>query len=94
MTQTAQRATWRRRPLAAAAALALVGIATGCAPGAAGSAGGRAGNGPRLTFKERTHDFGRISTSRKQQYEFAFTNTGTAPLDLGDIRLAPGGPGG
>lgn len=75
---------------------ALVTLLTACAPGGApiGGASGQIASGPRLAFKEHTHDFGRLSASRKTEYRFAFTNTGSETLQIGEIALAPGGPGG
>ncbi len=57
-------------------------------PGSSGTAGGTTG-GPRLAFKESEHDFGPISYSTPMEYRFALTNTGDAPLQIGDIRAEP-----
>ena len=80
------------RRLALASVLLLV-LASACASGG-GSPAPPGGPGPRLTFKERTHDFGKISASRAQQRAFAFTNTGTERLQVGEITLAPAAAGG
>jgi hypothetical protein len=72
-------------------ALGLVVSLAACAPGALGRAGA---DGPRLSFQERSHDFGRISYSQPTEYRFAFTNTGSEPLEIGDIRPEPANPGG
>ncbi len=77
--------------LAAAALLLPAACAPGSAPANQAALGGP---GPRLAFKERTHDFGKISASRKEEYRFVFTNSGRETMQMGDIRLEPAGPGG
>lgn len=84
----------RRVAFRLAAAALLIPVAA-CAPGSApANQAAPSGPGPRLAFKERTHDFGTISASRTQEYRFALTNTGNEMLQIGDIRLEPAGPGG
>lgn len=97
MSATVRRPARAGRALAAAVALAaLVTLLAACAPGGSplGGVTGQAPSGPRLAFKERTHDFGKLSASRKTEYRFAFTNAGRETLQIGEITLAPGGPGG
>ncbi len=77
--------------------LGLIVTLAGCSssgaatPGAAGTSGAGAtgAGGPRLSFKETEHDFGPISHSTPMEYRFALTNTGDAPLQIGDIRAEP-----
>jgi hypothetical protein len=71
-------------------ALALIGSLAACAPGGARKGAG----GPRLSFQDRSHDFGKVSASQKTEYRFVFTNTGSRPLEIKDIRLEPANPGG
>lgn len=51
-------------------------------------------DGPRLSFQERSHDFGAVSASQQVEHRFAFTNTGNRPLQVDDVRLEPARPGG
>jgi len=68
----------------------LIGLAACTARGPGGTE--RTGTeGPRLSFQERSHDFGRISYSQKSEYRFAFTNTGSRPLNISDVRPEPAG---
>lgn len=76
------------------AALALVMGVAACASGPTTAGSGPVPAGPRLSFQERAHDVGQISASQKTEYRFPFTNTGSRPLEIGDIRLAPASPGG
>ncbi|MBR6438894.1 MAG: DUF1573 domain-containing protein [Bacteroidales bacterium] len=39
-------------------------------------------NGPEITFKETSHDFGNIPFKGNGSYEFVFVNTGNEPLIL------------
>ena len=39
-------------------------------------------NGPEITFKETSHDFGTIPFKGNGSYEFVFVNTGNEPLIL------------
>lgn len=80
-------------------ALVVVAGVAACAPGGQGPQGAPgASSAPaaaaRLAFKERQHDFGKVSASRKQEHRFAFTNTGKETLRIGEIRLEPAAPGG
>ncbi len=71
-------------------AFALSMILVACTAGAGSStAQSSPAAGPRLSFKEPEHDFGQFSHSQKIEYHFAFTNTGNAPLQVGEITLAP-----
>ena len=99
MTASMERPTLAGRALQLSCAVTLavlVTLLTACAPGGApaGGASGQVGSGPRLAFKERAHDFGRLSASRTTEYRFSFTNAGSETLQIGEITLAPGGPGG
>lgn len=82
-----------RRPL-----LLLLGLALLLLLGAAGCArlglGAARAEGPRLVFQERGHDFGSVSSSQGAEHRFAFANSGNRTLELGDLQLEPGGPGG
>jgi len=51
-------------------------------------------DGPRLSFAERSHDFGQVSYSQPLEYRFPFTNTGSRPLNIGEVRPEPAAPGG
>ena len=71
----------------------LIGLAACTTRGPGGTA--RTGTeGPRLSFQERSHDFGRISYSQKTEYRFTFTNTGSRPLKIADVRPEPAQAGG
>ncbi len=71
-------------------AFALLTILVACTSGAGSStAPSPAAAGPQLSFKEQAHDFGQFSHSQKIEYHFAFTNTGNAALQVGEITLAP-----
>lgn len=72
-------------------AVVLLLAVAACGPLARTQAGK---DGPRLSFQERSHDFGRIRVSEKPEYRFAFTNTGSRVLEIKDIRLEPVNPGG
>lgn len=50
-------------------------------------------DGPRLSFQERSHDFGQVSASQKTEYRFAFINAGNRPLEIIDSRPEPARPG-
>lgn len=47
-------------------------------------------NGPEITFKKLTHDYGTIFTGANGDYEFEFTNTGKEPLILSQPRSSCG----
>jgi hypothetical protein len=64
----------------------LIGLAA-CNQGA--TAPRATGDGPRLSFEERSRDFGQISRSKEMEYRWAFTNTGSAPLQISEIRTEP-----
>jgi hypothetical protein len=55
---------------------------------AAGAAGGTpvVTAGPRIQFAEATHDFGRIDAGTVVKHDFVFTNTGTAVLEIKEVR--------
>lgn len=89
---TRLRVRWSRR----AASLLLIGCAllVGLAACARLGLGATAVDGPRLSFQERSHDFGQVSASRPTEYRFAFTNAGNRPLEIGDVQPEPASPGG
>jgi len=41
---------------------------------------------PKLQFQEMIHDFGKIKANDPQRYDFLFTNTGNAVLEVTDVR--------
>ncbi len=43
-------------------------------------------SGPKIQFAETVFDFGRISSGELAKHEFVFTNTGTATLEIKDVR--------
>ena len=45
---------------------------------------------PVLQFTDTVHDFGTIPGAGEVSYDFAFTNTGKAPLVISDIRTSCG----
>ena len=47
-------------------------------------------DGPMLTFKQEEHDFGRIREGVVAEYSFSYTNTGTQPLVLSEVRPSCG----
>lgn len=73
-----------------AAALVALTVLAACSSSPGTNSSGSAGsNGPQLTFKEQTHDFGQISRSKPMTYNFAFTNTGSAPLQISSVQPEP-----
>ncbi|MGE5680761.1 MAG: DUF1573 domain-containing protein [Bacillota bacterium] len=40
---------------------------------------------PKLSFTERTHDFGKLHEGKIAQYDFNFVNSGSSPLKIGFI---------
>ena len=46
--------------------------------------------GPRITFKETTHDFGEITQGDQVEHVFKFENTGTTPLILTNVQTTCG----
>lgn len=71
-------------------ALTLLGGLAACVPWRTR----QGAEGPRLTFQERSHTFGAVSASQRTEYRFVFTNTGSRPLEIKEIRLEPASPGG
>ena len=45
---------------------------------------------PELTFKESTHDFGKVIHGEVVSYAFRFTNTGKAPLIIANVSASCG----
>lgn len=84
------RAPWRRPLRVGIAAvflpLLLVGL-VGCESRAVT-------DGPRLSFQEREHDFGRTGYNQELEYRFAFRNTGGRPLEISAVVPEPASPGG
>lgn len=70
--------------------LTLFGSLAACVPGRTR----QDAEGPRLTFQERSHAFGAVSASQRTEYRFVFSNTGSRPLEIKEIRLEPANPGG
>ncbi|MBC7923263.1 MAG: DUF1573 domain-containing protein [Ferruginibacter sp.] len=46
--------------------------------------------GPQLTFAEKSHDFGDIQQGDKVSYTFKFTNTGSQPLVISEVKTTCG----
>jgi hypothetical protein len=46
--------------------------------------------GPQIQFAETTHDFGRLEHGSTVKFDFEFTNTGTARLEVLDVRSSCG----
>lgn len=79
--------------------LALLASAAGCrsdtpAVGGEPRANADGKDGPRLSFQDRSPDFGRVSANQPAEYRLAFRNTGGQQLQIGDIGLEPARPGG
>ncbi|HEX7016402.1 MAG TPA: DUF1573 domain-containing protein [Cyclobacteriaceae bacterium] len=47
-------------------------------------------NGPVITWKESTYDFGDIRQGDKVEHTFAFTNTGNEPLIITNVQVTCG----
>jgi len=47
-------------------------------------------SGPKIQFAETTFDFGRIGSGQVSRHDFVFTNTGTATLEIKDVRPSCG----
>lgn len=47
-------------------------------------------DGPKMTFAEDLHDFGKINEGVIAEYEFKFTNTGNQPLLITNVRPSCG----
>lgn len=83
-----------RAVLLAISMLGLLVILVACVSSPASRGTANPGTGPRLVFQEKVHDFGKISSNQSTQYQFAFSNMGSKPLQLQEIKLAPAKPGG
>lgn len=46
--------------------------------------------GAEITFKEQTYDFGVMSEGDIVEHDFEFTNTGTVPVEIIDVRVQCG----
>jgi hypothetical protein len=44
--------------------------------------------GPKIDFNDEKHDFGKINSGDKADYEFTFTNNGNQPLVISDAQLS------
>ena len=47
-------------------------------------------SGAKITFKEEKHNFGELEEGPKVTHEFTFTNTGTEPLILSNVKASCG----
>jgi hypothetical protein len=47
---------------------------------------GAASSGPKIQFAETTFDFGKVDSGQVVKHEFVFTNTGSATLEIKDVR--------
>jgi hypothetical protein len=72
---------------------ALAGISSAAAqtkdsatPPATAKAVPAAISGPKIQFAETVFDFGKISSGEVAKHEFVFTNTGSATLEINDVR--------
>ncbi|MHB1390076.1 MAG: Ig-like domain-containing protein [Thermoleophilia bacterium] len=71
--------------LAAAAALVAVLLTAGC--GGVGEAVTTGDLGGRLEIAETYHDFGSVPVGEKVEYQFQLKNSGTGPLNLGQMEI-------
>lgn len=46
--------------------------------------------GPAISFEKDTHDFGKLEEGNVPKYQFKFTNTGTQPLVITNVRPSCG----
>ncbi|HEY9196025.1 MAG TPA: DUF1573 domain-containing protein [Mucilaginibacter sp.] len=49
-----------------------------------------AANAPVMKFEKESHDFGKIKTGEKVNYDFKFTNTGKSPLIISEAHASCG----
>ena len=49
-----------------------------------------AANAPVMKFEKESHDFGKIKTGDKVNYDFKFTNTGKSPLIISEAHATCG----
>jgi len=49
-----------------------------------------AANAPVMKFEKESHDFGKIKTGDKVNYDFQFTNTGKSPLIISEAHATCG----
>jgi hypothetical protein len=64
-----------------------IGVRGAEAPAVSPLAGTTAGtSGPRIQFAELAYDFGRIDVGAVVKHDFVFTNTGTALLEIREVR--------
>lgn len=47
---------------------------------------GNSTDAAEITFKNLTYDFGTVANGSKATYEFEFTNTGTSPLIISEVK--------
>jgi hypothetical protein len=77
--------------LAGLAALALVVFAAGCGSntqtGTSSSSAVTQDTGGKLLLTEKTYDFGNTPVGTKVEHAFAIRNTGTGPLQLGQLQV-------
>ena len=77
-----------RRPaviLAGAVVLVAVLLSAGC--GSEGEAVTTGDPGGRLEVTQTYHDFGTVPVGEKVEYEFQLKNSGTGPLNLGQMEI-------
>lgn len=48
------------------------------------------GSEAEITFKEQTYDFGQLNEGDVVEHDFAFTNTGTVPVEIIDVQVQCG----
>src|ERR1044071_6693305 len=54
--------------------------------GTKSAAGAPETSAPRIEFASRVFDFGKVSAGELVRHDFVFTNTGTASLEITDVR--------
>ena len=47
-------------------------------------------NGPKINFAKSKHNFGEVNQGEKVQYDFLYTNTGSTPLVISDVKTTCG----
>ncbi|XOV91114.1 MAG: DUF1573 domain-containing protein [Bacteroidota bacterium] len=47
-------------------------------------------NGPKISFAKAKYDFGEVNQGEKVQYDFIYTNAGTEPLIISDVKTTCG----
>lgn len=72
--------------------LLVVGVSSANAqtPAAGGAAAPAQTGGPAISFTNTTHNFGTVTQGESVDFEFTFRNTGTAPLEVRNVRPSCG----